>query len=184
MSETIKKYAGEMREAGFLKIAELAPLADGSHIVETGCIRTWPDSPDGASTVILASLAKDTSKDFTSVDITEAHVARAKQALEETGFKGDVITSDSLAVLRQCYDISVLYLDSFDYNPENHLQCQRHAMAELGAAWGGLAEKCVVAMDDWNDTDGGKTGLVIPFLLDNGFKAEYEGYIRVFSRGL
>lgn len=183
MKDIIKQYAGNQREQAFDRIDQLIDNCDGN-IVETGCIRTWPRCPDGASTIILASLANDYGRYFTSIDINSQHVATAKRALDEVGIFANQVTGDSIAALRSIETIGFLYLDSFDYQAHEPEKCQRHAMAELGAAWGGLSWRCIIAMDDWNPDNGGKGGYVIPYLLDNGFNPQYEGYIRVFSRGM
>ena len=183
MKEIIKQYAGQQREAAFDKVDQLMDFCDGS-VVETGCIRTWPRCPDGASTIILSSFAKDYGRSFTSIDINSPHTATAKVALDELGLDGNLVADNSIIALRNISKIGFLYLDSYDYEPHAPERCQRHCLAELGAAWGGLSWRCIVAIDDWNDQDGGKGGMAIPFLLDNGFAPQYEGYIRVFSRGI
>jgi hypothetical protein len=183
MNELIEKYAGPQRAEAFQKMYELALICDGS-IVETGCIRTWPRCPDGASTVLLASFAKEYGREFTSIDINSPHIEIAKAALDECGLAANLIVDNSIVTLRKLNNIGFLYLDSYDYEDSNPDPCQRHAMAELGAAWGGLSWRCVVAMDDWNPRNGGKGGITIPYLLENKFKIEYEGYVRIFSRGM
>ena len=183
MKQIIEQYAGSQRAEAFQKMYELTHFCDGM-IVETGCIRTWPRCPDGASTVLLASFAKEYEREFHSIDLNSTHIDTARIALNEVGLDANLHTDNSIVALRKLTNIGLLYLDSYDYEPNNPDPCQRHSIAELGAAWGGLSWRCVVAMDDWNEKDGGKGGITIPFLLDNKFKVEYEGYIRIFSRGI
>jgi hypothetical protein len=183
MNKLITEHAGEKRIEAFQKMCDLAEFFDGS-IVETGSIRTWPRCPDGASTVALAAIAQNFGREFTSIDINSPNIDTARFALEQCGLAGNLIVDNSIVALRKIRNIGLLYLDSYDYEDECPERCQRHAMAEIGAAWGGLSWRCVVAIDDWNDKDGGKGGMVIPYLMDNKFKIQYEGYIRIYSRGI
>lgn len=183
MNEIITQFAGHLRAPAFLKMNELITTVDGC-IMETGCIRTWPDSPDGASTVIFAQMSKEYNRPFFTVDLNTTHCATAHQALKEMGLDGNIACDNSLNILRHMQGIALLYLDSFDHQTDHPLRSQRHAMAELGAAWGGLNDRCIVAIDDCHPTDGGKAGLVIPFLLDNGFIIQHNDYTTVLTRNL
>ena len=183
MKSVISKFAGSQRDVAFDMIDAILPNYPGK-IVETGCIRTYPNSPDGASTIVLAQLAQDYDREFISIDIKPAHITKAEQALRENDLSAQMILGDSITNLRDINDIGFLYLDSFDYRPTQPIKCQSHAMGELGAAWGGLNQKCIIAIDDWNQKDGGKGGLVIPYLIDNGFIFYHQGYIVVLVRNL
>lgn len=78
--------------------------------------------------------------------------------------------------------IDVLYLDSYDYNPDDPLPAQLHQVAELGAAWSKLTDKSLILIDDCNIKGGGKCGLSDPFLKERGWKLVFNAYQKLYSK--
>lgn len=186
----IADLAGEQRAKTFVKAFELAVDAatagcEQRHysIVETGCYRGI--DADGQSTVILAKLGAAICGEFVSVDKDLAHVVKAREKLRGLAdkTKATVIVSDSVEYLsRLCRPIDFLYLDSYDYEPDNPLPAQIHQVAEIGAAFGKLTPNAIVLLDDCNIPGGGKGLLTERFLLGNGFRLVADGYQKLFAR--
>ena len=183
--DTINKYCGKLREDGYNKLLQLADRTIGD-IVETGCLRTWPNCPDGASTLIFAAMGIEFNRRVISIDLNPPHIQKAKDALNETGLNGvELIAGDSVWHLgKHDTPVGILMLDSYDHEHKNPIASQRHVVAELGAIWKNLSERCVIAIDDNNNSDGGKPGIAKGFLVERGFKMEQDGYVVVYSRGI
>lgn len=78
--------------------------------------------------------------------------------------------------------IDVLYVDSLDTTEPRHAQ---HALSEFRAAERLLHEQTIVCIDDtpWNaGAYVGKGALLVPHLLDQGWKVLYAGYQVLLSR--
>ena len=178
------------------KIEELSPMRSvtmqtavasfiergGKSIVETGCYRGI--SGDGFGTLLLAQLAEQVDGHVTSIEINPDNLLKAQQILEENNLSNRVtlIHGDSvrqLSILTTTIDL--LYLDSYDYIEADPGPCQRHQLAELGAAFGKLAPRSLVLMDDFDLPSRGKCGLSVEFLLDRGAVELCRGYQILFS---
>lgn len=178
------------------KIVELSPgrsitMQDAAHlfierggksIVETGCYRGC--GPDGYSTLLLAMLAREVNGHLTTIDISQEHIAKATELVEINGLSSVVtfICGDSVRALSTLTGtIDLLYLDSFDYVESIPWPCQRHQLAELGAAFGKLGPQSLILLDDYALPHTGKCGLSVPFLNDRGAIKISEGYQVLFT---
>src|SRR6185369_1699385 len=97
------------------------------------------------------------------------HIALAR------GFVGShglitLVVGDSIEFLKAFPNrIDLLYLDSFDYNRGDPGPAQRHALAEILAAFPKLGPKACVLVDDNDPVGGGKGELAKGFLAENDF---------------
>ena len=165
----------------------------GTCIVEIGSARetSGPES----STFYFSELSKQLETDFFSVDFSPQSFALAKEFI---GVKA--ILSDGVKFLESFSTISdkrisILYLDNFDviyndkhkksllkrvgsvyYDNEEDLTNERSGVVHLEqmkAALPLLNVKNIVIVDDTRKTEQGwwgKGALVVPFLLENGYK--------------
>lgn len=172
---------GELRGESFWIVRNHAIQHKARCIIETGTYRGI--GADGESTLFLATLARDLGADFYSVDISQNAVKKSIEHLSTNGLKGDVSCVDSVALL-SCFNspIDVLYLDSYDFSPDNPTPAQIHQLAELGGAYGKLTSEAVILLDDCNIEGGGKGLLTDRFLLERQWKLIYDGYQKVFTR--
>lgn len=143
--------------------------AQGRIVVETGCLRN--DSfQDGHSTVLLGEFCKKIGAKLFSVDIESSHVEVARRLTAELGDTVSVTVGDSVSFLKGFgHRIDLLYLDSFDYDPNNPLPAQNHAREELRAALPRLASRSCVLIDDNDSRGGGKGELAKQLLRENRF---------------
>ncbi len=87
----------------------------------------------------------------------------------------ELITSDSVSYLSSFGpQIEFLYLDSYDFDPSNPAPSQTHALNEAKAALPRLSDNAVIMIDDVGLEHGGKGGLVIPYLLERGWRVYHE----------
>lgn len=148
----------------------------GSTIVETGCQRFPEDWGAGCSTRILSSFLKQfRCGRLHSVDNSQANINTARSVVTQDGSYDyvDFHLADSVQFLLLFNgSIDFLYLDSFDYRPEDPTLslCQSHQLAELKSAFDKLSVCAVVLLDDNNLPHGGKTKLAKDFLLNEGWR--------------
>ena len=85
---------------------------------------------------------------------------------------------------RFCQPIGLLYLDSYDYSEKRVDACQRHQLAELGAAIGKLdIQGALVLIDDCDLPNGGKGRLSQAYLEDLGnWEKIHDGYQALWKR--
>lgn len=156
-------------------------------IVETGTARFGDREfvGDGGSTIIFAEWGKDHGAEFFSIDKSMENIIVSRRATERhvPNYQVYYIYSDSIAFLQGFNrEIDFLYLDSFDYDPENPFPSQEHHLKEIVAAYPFLTEKSVVMIDDCKLPGGGKGGLAIRFLLSKGWRLLQNGYQVILIR--
>ncbi len=167
-------------------------LADAS-IVEIGSARE--SSGEESSTFFYSALSKKVNAEFYSVDFSPQSRAMAAEVVG-----GNAVLSDGTAFLKvyNTYSqrkIALLYLDNFDvvyndkhkqsllkrvgsvYDDNNEVITNERSAAvhleQIKAAQPFLAIKNVVIVDDTKLTEDGwwgKGALVVPFLLESGYK--------------
>jgi len=159
-------------------------------IVETGCMRADHGQialgDDGASTYIFDDFINYYDGNVVSVDINPNN---AKHANELTSDRTEVYCSDSVEFLWNLPEkrkIDLLYLDSFDFEPENPIPSQKHHLKELCAAMTKLRKGSLIVVDDNANTpefewftkiaQGGKAGFVKDFMKSIGVEPLYDGY--------
>ena len=160
-------------------------------IVETGCMRADHGQlalgDDGASTYIFDDFINYYDGEVASVDINPDNVAHAQKMVSS---KTQVYCSDSVEFLwniPQKRKIDLLYLDSFDFEPEDPIPSQKHHLKELTAVMKNLRKGSIIMVDDNLNTpefewftkiaQGGKAGFVKEFMKDIGAElllAEYQ----------
>jgi len=154
-------------------------------IVETGCLRIpriWED--DGQSTFMFDALAQARGGLFFSIDVTLESIETARRACSSST---NLLLGDSVATLHNlgasiARPASLLYLDSFDLDPQNPMPSAIHHAMELIAAHSLIGPGTIVCVDDYGvgPRAGGK-GLV----LDQYFSrirahTLYSGYQKVW----
>jgi len=159
-------------------------------IVETGCMRADHGKialgDDGASTYIFDDFINYYDGNVVSVDINPNN---AKHANELTSDRTEVYCSDSVEFLWNLpvkRKIDLLYLDSFDFEPEDPIPSQKHHLKELCAAMTKLRKGSLIVVDDNANTpefewftkiaQGGKAGFVKDFMASIGVEPLYDGY--------
>lgn len=177
--DKIRTLSGELRAETFQAAAKFILEHDCQFILETGCYRGIP--ADGQSTVIFGLLAKETGGQFHSYEISQDSLSRASLLAATHGLRAEDISfhhMDSVFGLSALRPASVrfAYLDSFDHDPNNPGQSQRHELAEIGAILGKMLAPCAILLDDCIPETGGKTLLGSKFLEDQGWKLRASGY--------
>lgn len=157
-------------------------------IIETGCARYDKNSEgfdgDGFSTIIFDTFINQHGGEFRTVDINPDNVAFAKTQVSE---KTQVFCSDSVKFLHELNQelknsnkhIDLLYLDSFDFDPNNPHPSSLHHVKELTAIFASLRPGTMIAVDDnfGTATDrNGKGKYVEEFMKDIGVPLFRDGY--------
>jgi len=140
-------------------------------IVETGCQRvdhgplSWGD--DGCSTLIFNQFSNRHNGKTISIDISSTNIEYAKSLNRGSG---KFIASDSVKYLQSFEttdQIDLLYLDSYDFEPNSPKLSQQHHLNELQSVYESLKSGCLILIDDADTNfDGsmfGKASLVIDF---------------------
>jgi hypothetical protein len=140
---------------------------NGKVIVETGCQRQSEDWGAGMSTFIFGKFIKEfspESKLFT-VDLSDFNIQIARSLTREYEKYVNYFVSDSLEYLKNFQGkIDLLYLDSYDWTPDDPLDCQTHQLNEFLLAEDKLTDQSIVLLDDNDFPDGGKTKLTKDYL--------------------
>lgn len=151
------------------------------------------------STVWLDALAADYHTQLITVDVSSKAKSRLHTQCHNTEFVVDSGSAWAREFAKTHSDISVLYLDNFDYiwdindvRPAIQMQmreyaeqgcamtnqnCQVEHMRQLSALYPQLAKDVVVAFDDtycYNDCWIGKNGPGVVFLLANDFEIVHQ----------
>jgi FkbM family methyltransferase len=151
-------------------------------VVETGCIRSEEDWGAGFSSYVFGLFLKHHGGELHSVDLDANNVSFARTWT--TGLPVTVHQSDSRPWLGNYQGtIDALYLDSADVDTP---QYQEICLEEARLALPKLAPDAPILIDDspWKAGKfGGKGGLAVPWLLDQGFKVRLAGYQVLLTRG-
>ena len=159
-------------------------------IVETGCMRADHGQlalgDDGASTYIFDDFINYYDGEVVSVDINPDNVAHAQKMVSD---RTTVYCSDSVEFLWNIPSkrkIDLLYLDSFDFEPEDPVPSQKHHLKELTAVMKNLRKGSIIMVDDNANTpefewftkiaQGGKAGFVKDFMKDIGAELLLDEY--------
>jgi len=160
-------------------------------IVETGCMRADHGQlalgDDGASTYIFDDFINYYDGEVLSVDINQDNV---NHATAMTSDKTKVTCSDSVKYLWSLPEdkkIDFLYLDSFDFEPNDPIPSQEHHLKELCAVMKNLQKGTIVCVDDHLNTPnfdqyraslarGGKAAFIEHFMDDIGAELLHDGY--------
>jgi len=178
----------DKRAEGFAAIFEALPRTHGDLLViETGCMRlpgNWLG--DGQSTFIFDALARDGAGLFFSIDITLESIDTARRACSSATH---LIHNDSVAALHALSratptKASLLYLDSYDVDPDNPLPSAIHHMLELTAARPLIGSGTIVCVDDYGIGGRGGKGMILDrFFSSIRAQVVYSGYQKVWRVG-
>lgn len=160
-------------------------------IVETGCMRADHGQlalgDDGASTYIFDDFINYYDGEVVSVDINPNNVAHAQSMVSD---RTTVYCSDSVEFLWNIpakKKIDFLYLDSYDFEPNNPVPSQKHHLKELCAVMKNLKKGTIICVDDHLNTpnfdqyratlaQGGKATFIEDFMNDIGAELLHDGY--------
>lgn len=155
------------RQPGFKKIIQhLSQLEGPAYIIETGTARirdNWDG--DGQSTLIWDWCIEnqDTKSDLAaiSIDLSQEYIDISTSQTKNVRY----ICSDSLKALNEIDEsvlrqTKLLYLDSFDWSPDMHLESSFHHMCELATVFALLPKGCLIVIDDRHSDFQGKHVMV------------------------
>ncbi len=153
-------------------------------IVETGTLRlpgNWEG--DGQSTFMFDALVRESGGVLISIDVTNESVDSARKACSSAT---QLITNDSVSALHALTQvvskqIDLLYLDSFDLDPNDPLPSAIHHALELTAVRPLVGPGTVICVDDYAvGSKGGKGMIVDRFLSNIRAKVLYSGYQKIW----
>jgi hypothetical protein len=181
--DEIGAIAGVQRDNTFKAVARAALALGAKNYVETGCYRGIHF--DGQSTLIWAKLAQATGGHATAIDISKDSIECAIELLgdEMRPFVRMMLMCSLQGLKLVEPPIDVLYLDSFDHDPDNPEPCQQHQLAEATIAIPKMAERSIILLDDCIFNSGGKSKLSHPFIIGSGWKVVAQEYQNVYQRG-
>ncbi|MDE3055593.1 MAG: class I SAM-dependent methyltransferase [Verrucomicrobiota bacterium] len=167
------------RYSTFHQALQLLTERNAKVVVETGTSRFGSNGfiGDGGSTIIFGDWACHNSALLYTVDISSSNMDQSKNA--STPYSNNIryIVSDSISFLKSFPEkIDFLYLDSYDYEVGNPHPSQNHHLKEIQAAYPNLHDNSVVMIDDCSLPKGGKGFLVIPYLIERGWKIIANSY--------
>jgi hypothetical protein len=163
----------------FRQIFRYLDAAPSGWIVETGTARiegNW--AGDGQSTLLWDRVA-ETRPDLAvqSIDLDRKAVETAMHQTKHVQFTcGDSV--QALGRFPEPEKIRLLYLDSFDWQPDPtvNLDSAFHHMAELAAVWANLPSGCLVVVDDRHGEGWGKHFMVEFFMEKLGIEPLFKAY--------
>lgn len=174
----------EKRKWTFLKMIEhLEAIPEGGRILETGTLRITDNfEGDGQSTFIWNwFLSQEDLNDYWlaySVDIDPNAVKIATEHCPLVKIR----ESDSLKFLSDYAElldptmVRLLYLDSFDWHPDIHLDSCFHHLAELTTIYAKLPSGCMIVVDDKHGPLAGKHMMVQFFFEKLGITPVFDAY--------
>jgi hypothetical protein len=172
------------RAEGFRTIFEALP-ADPLLIIETGCMRTpgnWEG--DGQSSFMFDVLARSRHARFFSIDIGLESIDTARRACSSST---QLVFNDSVAALHALRRslpgaASLLYFDSFDFDPLNPMPSAIHHALELAAAGSLIGAGTILCVDDYAvGGEGGKGMILDRFFSATRARVLHDGYQRVWQ---
>lgn len=146
-------------------------------ILETGCLRElgcWEG--DGCSTVLFDDFINQArGRYLTSIELSEATAKLASENCPRAFVRiGDSVKA--LAGMPENEVISLLYLDSFDFDPANPHPSSLHHLKELAAAQKNLRPGSIIAVDDNHEDGSGKGNYVRDYLSNLGIDPLMDAY--------
>lgn len=167
------------RQDGFLKAFEHISYFKSGLIIETGSMRiedNWEG--DGQSTLLWDWLArKAPTIGVLSIDIDPLVTSfGTSKAPNVTFHNADSVQTLSEIPKETADHIILLYLDSFNWSPELHLDSSFHHLCELAAIYANLPSGCMIMVDDRHTERMGKHFMVEMFFGKLGVDPVYKGY--------
>ncbi|MAZ18294.1 MAG: hypothetical protein CL535_18460 [Ahrensia sp.] len=177
------------REPGFRRMFEaLRDLGlQRPLILESGCLRVpgnW--AGDGQSTFLLDAYARLEGADFFSVDNNPESVDSARRACSD---RTQLILNDSVAAfitiasICQGRRVDLLYLDSFDLDPDDPAPSAAHHAREFEAIRSLVKSGTIICVDDFRvgDMVGGKGALIEARMREMNARVLHDGYQKVWQ---
>jgi len=180
------------RSKSFLKVFEELEKKEEKDflIVETGCMRSpsgqFSFGDDGSSTYMWDKFVNYYDGKVLSVDIDPVSVSNCDNV---TSDKTQVFCSDSVRFLWDIpaeIKIDFLYLDSFDFEPEEPFPSQIHHMKELCAVLKNIHSDSIIVVDDNLNEEqfadinkiskGGKAGFIKDFMSNVDAELLFDAY--------
>lgn len=161
-------------------------LYQNSRIVEIGSTRAHSEKygylGDGWITFILLQMAVDTDSILYSVDIDPYTSWSIDKIFQSAYNSAWAYNQDGVQFLKEVDEpIHLLVLDAWDVGTPNY---KEHHLEAWQAAKYKMAERSYVVIDDVFPIDGlGKGELVLPELIQEGYKYVVQGYTCVLKRG-
>lgn len=155
--------------------------------METGTARAGAQNfiGEGGSTIIFGDWATQNDAKRYSVDISPEAVFKARNAVRNYVNHVEIVWVDSILFLANFNQpIDFLYLDSYDFDFNNPFPSQHHHLLEIEAAYPQLHENSIVMIDDCGLPYGGKGKLIIPYLLERGWKIVFNGYQVILTQAI
>jgi hypothetical protein len=164
---------------------------DNFIIVETGCMRSDHGDlcfgDDGASTFIFDDFIIFYDGEVLSVDINQSNVNHAKSMVSTKTIVECMDSVEFLWNLPSSKKIDFLYLDSYDFDPDNPIPSQLHHVKELCAVMKNLKKGTIIVVDDHLNTSefdsyrstlakGGKAGFIENFMTNVKAEVLHDGY--------
>jgi hypothetical protein len=174
------------RAEGFATIFRALPKQPEKLLtVESGCLRiprNWDG--DGQSTFMFDALARTRGGLFFSIDVNVESVETARRACSSST---NLILGDSVATLHALSALigrpaNLLYLDSYDLDPQNPMPSAIHHAMELIAAQSLIGPGTIVCVDDYGvGPQAGGKGLLLDLYFST-IRAEvlHSGYQKVW----
>lgn len=181
--DRIGNLAGDRRSKTFTHAAWFMFNQQNPIIIETGCYRG--SDCDGQSTLILALLAKETGGRFISYDLHQHNIDKSKEFLAKNGmdnYAEFVCGNSGETLLKAPSQISLAYLDSYDFEEHKAIDAQAHQLVEVGVLLPKMARTSAFLLDDCDLPLGGKAGLSIAPLVACGYQEVATGYQKLFVR--
>jgi hypothetical protein len=177
-----KRYLVD-RDKSFDLVVRAVTQMDAPVIVETGCIRGEEDwRGAGYSTYLFGVLCEAVGGELHSVDNSEKHIQFARTKVGDFQHT-QLHLADSLKFLPSFGKaIDLLYLDCMDTFVAGAAE---HALKEMKSAYEKLSKRAIVLVDDTYYEKRkfvGKGALVVPWLLEQGWKILYSGYQTALTR--
>lgn len=184
MLESIRDIAGDQRKDTFEAAAKFILELKSPVLVETGCYRgTWAD---GRSTLILATLARETNGILLSHDLSLENINAASQMISEAGLSRSVQFEfgDSAITLKSIFHfVDFAYLDSYDFEENDKaIRPQAHQLVEVGLLLPKMAPVSAFLLDDCDLPFGGKAGLSVQPIHACGYSCTVSAYQKLFIR--
>lgn len=168
----LAERAGTFRQIFQTLMAKPGPYL----IIETGTTRPGGDyASNGQSTTLFDLFVSLFGGRVISIDINPSNVeyCRARVSLNT-----EVIAADSVRTLRALPEVAqanLVYLDSFDFDPQDTHPSAMHHMHELAAIWGRTRPDLLLSIDDCFGPAAGKHVYVSRFLASLGIEPAFLG---------
>jgi hypothetical protein len=173
-SEILGKRASTFRKT----FTYLQSLTTSNYtIVETGTVRMENNFiGDGCSTIMFDEFVSLYGGTVYTVDIDPNACSLCRNLTSPNTI---VTISDSVLFLsrfQNAHKIDLLYLDSFDFDPNNPHPSSLHHVKELAAVWASLKPGCLIVVDDNFEDGSGKGAYVKEFMLSVNAELLFDEY--------